>query len=200
MATTDDYGQGVSIAALTDAPNAETLARNIANAVVERSNMRFASASARNAALASPVEGMEAWLQDSNTKTIYDGTAWNVQSKLLLDWTAFASIGSFAAGVTAGTPAPRLRKISEFGTEVWEIEGRLNLTSLPAATTTTVFTFGASYRPANTRGFMTYNSSHHGTRITIPATGVMTVSVPTEAGSAVSSVWLDGIRITNPAA
>jgi len=76
MATTDDYGQGLSVASLTDAPNAEALAKNIANALAQRSIMRFASASARNAAISSPVEGMAAWLQDSNLITIYTGSAW----------------------------------------------------------------------------------------------------------------------------
>jgi len=79
MATTDDYGQDVSIATLTDAPNAETLAKNIANAIAALSNMRFASATARTAALigeAAPVEGMESWLEDTNRKYVYDGAAW----------------------------------------------------------------------------------------------------------------------------
>ncbi|GAA3121650.1 hypothetical protein [Streptomyces echinatus] len=79
MATTDDYGQGVSIATLFDAPNAEALAKNIANAIVQRSVMRFASASARSAALtgpSAPVEGMVAWLKDANLLTVYTGSAW----------------------------------------------------------------------------------------------------------------------------
>lgn len=79
MATTDDYGQSVSIATLTDAPNAETLAKNLANGIVSRSVMRFASASARSAALtgvSAPVEGMASWLQDVNKLYVYDGSAW----------------------------------------------------------------------------------------------------------------------------
>ncbi|MFF4791815.1 hypothetical protein ACFY2M_19100 [Streptomyces sp. NPDC001276] len=76
MATTDDYGQGVSIASLTDAPNAEALAKNIANALAQRSIMRFASASARNATITSPADGMVAWLRDSKLLTVHNGTAW----------------------------------------------------------------------------------------------------------------------------
>ncbi|MCX4605520.1 H-type lectin domain-containing protein [Streptomyces anulatus] len=79
MATTDDYGQGVSIASLADQPDAETLARNIANAIVSRSVMRFASASTRTASLAgtsAPVEGMVSWLQDVNRFDIYNGSSW----------------------------------------------------------------------------------------------------------------------------
>ncbi|WP_109000759.1 H-type lectin domain-containing protein [Streptomyces rishiriensis] len=80
MATTDDYGQGVSIAALTDAPDASALARNIANAIVSRSVMRFASASARTAALSgasAPVEGMVTWLQDVDRLYRYNGSTWD---------------------------------------------------------------------------------------------------------------------------
>lgn len=79
MATTDDYGQGVSISALTDAPNAETLAKNIANALAPRSVMRFASSSARTAALTgatAPVEGMVTYLQDVDRLYVYTGSAW----------------------------------------------------------------------------------------------------------------------------
>ena len=79
MAGTDDYGQGVSIAALTDAPNAEILAKNLGNAIVSRSAMRFASASARTAALtgvSAPVEGMVTYLQDTDLLYLYTGTAW----------------------------------------------------------------------------------------------------------------------------
>lgn len=76
MPTTDDYGQGIDIATLLDAPDAGVLAKGIGNEIAPRSNMVFASASARNATLQSPVEGMEAWLLAEGIKTVYDGTAW----------------------------------------------------------------------------------------------------------------------------
>ncbi|MCP3820056.1 hypothetical protein NLX86_18745 [Streptomyces sp. A3M-1-3] len=76
MATTDDYGQGVSVATLTDPPNAETLAKNLASGIVPRTVMRFASASSRSATVTSPVEGMVTWLQDLNRLYVYDGSAW----------------------------------------------------------------------------------------------------------------------------
>lgn len=79
MATTDDYGQGVSVAELIDAPDAEVLARNLANGIVSRGTLRFDSAGARTAALtgpAAPVEGMMSWLRDVNRLHIYDGTTW----------------------------------------------------------------------------------------------------------------------------
>jgi hypothetical protein len=202
MAGTDSYGQGVVVAALTDAPNAETLARNIVDALVPRSNMRFASASARAAAIAAPVEGMVTWLQDVNSQYVYDGSAWVslFPVSVVMDWTALSALGTYAGGFSASTPPPRMRKLSILGTEVWEYEGAINVTTLPAATTTLAFTFNASYRPSTGRGFITYNSSHYGTRVTVASDGKLSFSVPTEAGSSINKVWLDGVRITNPAA
>ncbi|TXS19580.1 hypothetical protein EAO71_33750 [Streptomyces sp. ms191] len=75
----DDYGQGISIADLLTAPNAETLGKNIANPLAARSMMRFASASARTAALtgvSAPVEGMLSYLQDTNKVYLYEGSSW----------------------------------------------------------------------------------------------------------------------------
>ncbi|MGW0780306.1 hypothetical protein [Streptomyces sp. NPDC002913] len=79
MATTDDYGQGVSIASRTDAPDAETLAKNIANGIASRSVLRYANASARTAALtglSAPAEGMVTSLADTDRLYRYNGTAW----------------------------------------------------------------------------------------------------------------------------
>jgi hypothetical protein len=205
MAGTDSYGQGVTVAALTDAPNAETLARNIADAIAQRSIMRFASASARAAALTgatAPVEGMVTWLQDVNLLYVYDGSSWVslFPTSVVMDWTALSALGTYAGGFSASTPPPRMRKLSILGTEVWEYEGAINVTTLPAATTTLAFTFNASYRPSTGRGFITYNSSHYGTRVTVASDGKLSFSVPTEAGSSINKVWLDNVRITNPAA
>lgn len=79
MPTTDEFGQGVTIASLTDAPDASKLARDLANAIAPRGVMRFASASARGATLvgaAAPVEGMATWLQDVNRLEMYNGSSW----------------------------------------------------------------------------------------------------------------------------
>ncbi|WP_381801232.1 hypothetical protein [Streptomyces niveus] len=76
MATEDSYGQGVMIAALTDPPDAKTLAQNLAEGIVALSNMSFASSSERSATITSPVEGMRTWLRDVDREDIYDGTGW----------------------------------------------------------------------------------------------------------------------------
>ncbi|MFI1928363.1 hypothetical protein [Streptomyces sp. NPDC020377] len=204
MAGQDSYSQGVVVASLTDPPNAETLARNIADGIASRSVMRFASASARSATLTgatAPVEGMVSWLQDVNGLYFYDGSAWQLMNIIeTMPWTNLSSLGSYAGGYSASTPAPRMRKLSMLGTEVWEYEGAITVGTLNAATTTTAFTFSAGHRPASGRGFSTCNSSHYATRVTVNTNGTLAFSVPTEAGNGVNKVWLDGMRITNPAA
>lgn len=89
MPTTDSYGQGVNIAALTDAPNAATLAFNIADAIAQRSVMRFASATARNATLTSPAAGMTAYLSTEKIYTVYDGTQWITLATVPGAWPTF---------------------------------------------------------------------------------------------------------------
>ncbi|MEV6548017.1 hypothetical protein AB0M57_04815 [Streptomyces sp. NPDC051597] len=84
---TDSYGQSITLPALTDEPNIATVAAAL-SAVLARSVLSFASATARNATLTSPVEGMTAWLQDVNQLTQYNGSGW-VTVPLGGTWTAY---------------------------------------------------------------------------------------------------------------
>jgi len=57
--------------------SAEVLtAANVNNYLMEQAVMSFADATARDAALTSPEEGMVAYLQDVNSVTVYSGSAW----------------------------------------------------------------------------------------------------------------------------
>ncbi|MGW7327471.1 hypothetical protein ACWGIU_02350 [Streptomyces sp. NPDC054840] len=76
---TDVYGQGFQVAALTDPPNAQTLATNLA-LMAGQTVMRFTNAAARAAAITSPVAGMHAYLVTEKRLTYYDGTAWIIQN------------------------------------------------------------------------------------------------------------------------
>lgn len=109
MSTEDYYGQGVSIASLTDAPDAESLAKNIANAIVSRSVMRFTSASDRTATLtglAAPVKGMVSYQADTDRLYRYDGAVWRPVAPVFQQGVAsvsFASQNSFTMMVTFPT-------------------------------------------------------------------------------------------------
>lgn len=79
MATNDPYAQEISIAALSDAPSAQTLAQNIVNGITPHVVLWFTSASERAATLVgayAATEGMVTWLQDANRLDVYDGTGW----------------------------------------------------------------------------------------------------------------------------
>jgi hypothetical protein len=85
--TTDDYGQGVNIASLTDAPDASKLAKDLANAIAQRSVMRFSSASERGATIDQPEAGMPSWLEDVDRLEVYNGTAWITPEPILVSGT-----------------------------------------------------------------------------------------------------------------
>jgi hypothetical protein len=126
MSTVDAYGQSVSIAGLEDAPNAQTLAFNIVSPVVPRSVMRFSTASARNAALSSPVAGMTAFLSTEKLLTVYDGTAWVVVAAGTSAWTTPTLATGFTAdGNSNGTPQYRI--VNLFGEQSVMWRGGVNL-------------------------------------------------------------------------
>lgn len=135
MPTTDDYGQGVQIASKTDAPNAEQLAKDIVNAIAQRSILRFASASTRGATLvgaSAPVEGMLTWLQDVNRLDLYDGSTWVAVSVGRSSWTTITPESSWTQnGNSNGTFQYRLLNIS--GEESLQFRGALGRSSYPAS-------------------------------------------------------------------
>jgi hypothetical protein len=130
--TTDDYGQGVQIASLTDAPDANKLAKDITNAIAQRSVLRFASSSARGATLTSPVEGMLTWLQDVNRLDLYDGSSWVAVSVGRSSWTTITPASPWTQdGNNNGTFQYRLLNIS--GEESLQFRGALARASYPAS-------------------------------------------------------------------
>ena len=97
MPTQDDYGQDIDLWALTDAPSIPAAIKALADGVIPRSVLRFASASARGATLvgaAAPVEGMTTWLQDVNRLEVYDGSGWVTPPQTLASTTSGLSVRS----------------------------------------------------------------------------------------------------------
>lgn len=134
MPITDDYGQGINIAALTDAPDAGKLAKDLGNLLAPRGVMRFASASARSATLtgaAAPVEGMQTWLQDVNRLDVYDGAGWVAVSTGASAWTTISLASGFTQnGNSNGTLQYRLLNIS--GEESLQFRGAVGRSSWPS--------------------------------------------------------------------
>lgn len=133
-------------------------------------------------------------------QTLTAGALNSLLAQETMPWTALSTIGSFGTGFSAGAPTPRMHKIVFLGTEIWEFEGRLNVSGLTANSNVVAFTFNTGYRVTSERGaqIVAANSAFYGARLTFEANGQMMLGVPTAAGSGVSGVILDEIRITNP--
>ncbi|WP_282790941.1 hypothetical protein [Streptomyces sp. CC224B] len=131
MPITDDYGQGIQIAALTDQPDAGKLARDIANALARRSVLSFASASARAATLvgaAAPVEGMLTHLRDVNRLDHYDGSTWVAVATGASTWKTISLASGWSQnGNSNGTLQYRLLNIS--GEESLQFRGAVERNS-----------------------------------------------------------------------
>lgn len=133
MPTTDAYGQGINLWSLTDAPSIPDAIKALADGVIPRGVLRFASSSARGATLtgaSAPVEGMLTWLQDVNRLDLYDGTAWVAVSVGTSSWTTISLASGFTQnGNSNGTLQYRLLNIS--GEESLQLRGAVNRTSYP---------------------------------------------------------------------
>lgn len=170
MPTVDAYGQSVSIAALADAPNANTLASNIVTPVVPRTVMRFASASARNATLTSPVAGMVVFLVDSKLFTGYDGTAWVVMAAGSQTWT---TIGLAAGYVHDGNSngSVQYRLVNLFGESWLQLRGAVAVTYsagiIPNSGTINAVAMPAAARPTSLRTIVIPCSDVGSERITL---------------------------------
>lgn len=76
MPGTDSFGQGVNLALLSDAPDAQQLAADLAAGTLARSMLRYDSTAHRGTEIETPEEGMVTYLRDSNTVEYYSGSAW----------------------------------------------------------------------------------------------------------------------------
>lgn len=170
MSTEDSYGQGVDIAALTDAPNAATLAFNIADAIAQRSVMRFSSASARNATLTSPVHGMVAALATEKLLTWYDGSAWTVIASGTSAWTNVPLAAGYSHnGNSNGTF--QYRVVNLFGEKTVMLQGAVNATYSGTAIANdgvlTSVALPSAARPASLRTVVVPCSDVSSVRITL---------------------------------
>ncbi|CUW31796.1 hypothetical protein [Streptomyces reticuli] len=149
MPVPDDYGQGINIASLTDAPDAEKLAKEIANALAKRGVMSFASASARGATIPAPTEGMLTWIRDADRLDLYDGGAWVTVSVGNRAWTTIALSSGWAQnGNSQGTFQYRI--VNFAGEDTIMFRGGISRSSYPSSMPSS-FTLNASSLPASAR-------------------------------------------------
>lgn len=127
MPTTDSYGQGIQLTSLTDAPDMPKGIKQLADGLIPRSNMTFASASERGATITTPVEGMQAWLRDVDLLTVYDGSAWVVVGSGTKAWTTVSLASGFTHnGNSNGSLQYRI--VNLFGEDTLMLRGAVNVT------------------------------------------------------------------------
>ncbi|MEG8275784.1 hypothetical protein [Streptomyces sp. AHA2] len=135
MPTQDNYGQGIKLASLTDAPDLSKAIKDLADGVIPRGRLTFASASARGATLtgeAAPVEGMLTWLSDVNRLDVWDGSAWVAVSVGQSAWKTITPASPWTQnGNSNGTWQYRILNIS--GEESLQFRGALGRASYPSS-------------------------------------------------------------------
>lgn len=123
MPTPDAYGQNIGLWQMTDPPSIPEAISLLAEGLLPRSVLRFASASQRGATLVgakAPVEGMLAWLQDTNLLTLYDGAQWAVLAAGAQTWTSPTLASGYGNnGNSNGTIGYRLVNLFGEPTVMW---------------------------------------------------------------------------------
>ncbi|MGW7350936.1 hypothetical protein [Streptomyces sp. NPDC054784] len=102
MATTDKWGQGISLPTLLDEPNIEALIATV-NALASPGIMRFQNATARAASIPSPTAGMVTALVNEARIDWHDGSRWDALTPG--PWRAFPFFGAHQAN--SGAPGYR---------------------------------------------------------------------------------------------
>ena len=124
---TDTYGQGIDTLDYTDKPDLVVLGQSLRDGLTQRSAMRFANATTRDATITAPVAGMIAFLADQHTWTGYDGSAWVALAAGTQAWTTpTLATGYTANGNSNGTP--QYRVVNLFGDLVVMWKSGLNVT------------------------------------------------------------------------
>lgn len=124
---TDVYGQGITYLDYTDKPDLTVLGRNLTDGLTQRSILRFADATTRDADIDTPVAGMIAWLTSEKIFTGFDGSSWVALAAGTQAWTTpTLATGYTADGNSNGTPKYRI--VNLFGDQVVMWKGGLNVT------------------------------------------------------------------------
>lgn len=195
MATTDSYGQSISIAALTDPPNAQALAQGIASAVAPRTVMRFTSATARTATLvgtAAPVPGMITYLaaEDRYEARMADGTWLTISPGPWIPLT-------FAGGFVAKTGSPSYRIVAG-SVELRGTVEKSDATPFTKGAAFTILILPAAARPSSFRYFncATEFAAHLYARAEVEPGGPVNIIVPPSTATGASWLSLDSVRFS----
>jgi len=175
VTTTDAYGQSVGLWSMTDAPSIPDAIKLLSDGVIPRGVMRFASASARGAALAgatAPVEGMASYLLDVNRLEVYDGASWVTPAQTLTSTASGLSAASgFAVNDFAGYREGRVTAIDAY---ISRTGGTIN-ESNGNVVDTTCCTFPSGWRPTHQTINGTWDSGVAGGGFVVGTDGICTL-------------------------
>ncbi|MFJ4418298.1 hypothetical protein [Streptomyces sp. NPDC088925] len=147
MPTTDTFGQGIPLAALSDAPDGPKMIGDLALGALLRGVPKYASASERGATITSPQAGQLAWLQDVKLLTLYDGSAWTVVAAGTQSWTTI----SLASGWTHdgnNNGNMQYRIVNLFGQPTIMLRGAISRASYPSTVPTSFIITSTPLPPA----------------------------------------------------
>lgn len=117
----------------------------------------------------------------------------------VMAWTSLSTLGSFLNSCSAGTPTPRMRKLTVMGTPVWEFEGRVVMPSTAAGTSVDTYQFTSAPFVTTERGFMAYGfGSTYSHRVGFTSGGLIRCQTPSGSTGSTTGFMLDGFCITNP--
>ncbi|AJP04797.1 hypothetical protein TU94_28475 [Streptomyces cyaneogriseus subsp. noncyanogenus] len=173
MPDVDQYGQGIGIWQMTDAPSIPDAVKLLAAGVIPRGVMRFASASARSATLVgaqAPVDGMLTWLDDVKRLELRSEGAWVVVSVGTRAWTTVPLASGWAHnGNSQGTFQYRI--VNFAGEDSIMLRGGISRDSypstIPGSFTLNTTTLPASARPSTLRTIVVPCSDVSSDRITM---------------------------------
>ncbi|MFC8065545.1 hypothetical protein [Streptomyces sp. NPDC057293] len=152
MPDDDKYGQGIGLWQMTDAPSIPDAIKLVADGVIPRGVLRFASASARGATLVgdqAPVNGMMTWLADVGRLELRVDGVWVVVSVGSRAWTTIGLASGWTQnGNSQGTFQYRI--VNFAGEDTIMFRGGIGRSSYPG-TIPGSFTINTTALPADAR-------------------------------------------------
>lgn len=173
MPTADKYGQGIGLWQMTDAPDIPAAIKQLADGVIPRGVLRFASSSTRGATLVddqAPVDGMLTWLEDVGRLELRVDGVWVVVAVGNRAWTTIGlSSGWSQNGNSQGTFQYRI--VNLFGEDSIMFRGGIGRSSypstIPGSFTINNTTLPAAARPSTLRTIVIPCSDVDSDRITL---------------------------------
>ncbi|MFE2048021.1 hypothetical protein ACFXAS_05900 [Streptomyces sp. NPDC059459] len=173
MPTTDAYGQGIGIWQMTDPPSIPDAIKLIADGVIPRGVLRFASASTRGATLVgaqAPVDGMLTWLADVDRLELRVDGVWVVVAVGNRAWTTIGLASGWSQnGNSQGTFQYRI--VNLFGEDTIMLRGGISRasypTTIPGSFEVNTAALPAAARPSSLRTILVPCSDVGSSRISL---------------------------------